>query len=259
MRLHRTRLALTSLVAVSALGFTACGADAESAADSSGSTGEETTSATPKPESTDSTEETAGAEVTESPESPESAESPAEASASGGQPTWANPVTEPGELLSSIEAGDLTVDVYQVGTMPADDTGSFVDPGTNTPLIEVGDTLVFLNYVVSNNGAAVDLGSSLVDVSARYDDWPYMQGMDGLTGDELWVAQGINEPGLSAEGYSEAGIYTFEPGQRFSYGDNFEHQPGSPITFDVTYIPVDAGGELLHDERVEAEGTATIS
>lgn len=245
MRLHRTRLAATSLIAVACLGLTACGSDSET--DSSGSADsaatEETPSAAPEPE------------ASEAPAEPESA-----APAGGGeQPAWAYPVTEPGEMLTSIEAGDVTVEVYQVGTAPADDTGNFVDPETNTPLIEVGDTLVFLNYVVTNNGEAVDLGSSLVDVSARYDDWPYMQGMDGLTGDELWTAQGINEPGINTDGYDESGVYTFEAGQRFSYGDNFEYQPDSPITFDVTFTPVDAEGELLSDERVEGEGTATVS
>ena len=169
------------------------------------------------------------------------------------------PVVTPGEKLTTIEAGDVTVDVYQVGTAKADDTGSFVDPDTNTPLIEVGDDLVFLNYVVTNNGDPIDLGSSLVDVEARYDDWPYLQGMDGLSGDDLYEAQGVNDFGLAPGGFNEAGIYTLGTGERFSYAENFEYQPDSPIGFEVTYVPVDDEGELLFDEKVEATGSATTS
>ena len=65
--------------------------------------------------------------------------------------------------------------------------------------------------------------------------------------------------GLAPDGYSDAGIYVLGTGESFSYGENFEYQPASPITFDVEYTPVDAEGELLHDDRVEAEGKATIA
>lgn len=231
-----------TLVAIASVGLTACGSDSGTAG-SQAETTTQSTSTAPEPEASES----------------ESTETAPDAPGSGDQPVWALPVTTPGTMLTSIEAGDVTVDVYQVGTAPANDTGSFVNPDTNTPLIEVGDTLVFLNYVVTNNGDPIDLGANLVDVSARYDDWPYLQGMDGLTGDELWTAQGINGSGLGPDGYSEAGVYPLGAGQSYSFGDNFEYQPGSPIQFDVTYTPVDTAGELLSDERVEAKGTSTIS
>ena len=53
-----------------------------------------------------------------------------------------------------------------------------------------------------------------------------------------------------------------EPSERegdLSVGDNFHHQPNSPITFSARYTPVDDQGDMLHDERVEAEGSATIN
>src|SRR5699024_5759982 len=37
-------------------------------------------------------------------------------SASAGEASWAAPVTTPGEKITTIEVGDITVDVHQVGT-----------------------------------------------------------------------------------------------------------------------------------------------
>lgn len=250
LRRTRTRSAVVGLLLLAGFSLSACGSDSVPETESGGQvTSAADPETTPSPSSAESSQAPADAEATDD----------AQATGAGGQPSWALPVTTPGTKLTTIEVGEVSVDVYQVGTAPAEDTGSFVDPDTNTPLIEVGDTLVFLNYVVTNNGGPIDLGSLLVDVSARYDDWPYLQGMDGLTGDELWDAQSINAPGLAPDGYSEEGIYSLGGGESFSYGDNFEYQPNSPIGFQVTYTPVDAQGELLSDERVEAEGSATIS
>ncbi|MEI5673101.1 MULTISPECIES: hypothetical protein [unclassified Nocardioides] len=248
---RRSRSLLGGLATVAVLSLSAC-----SDGDPGGS--DDTASDT---SSSAQAEETPEAEEVEPSESASASEDAAAAPAAGtgGNPAWALPPVEKGDLLTTIEVGEVSVAVYQVGTAKADDTGSFVDPDTNKPLIEVGDELVFVNYVITNNGAPIDLGSSLVDISPRYDDWPYMQGMDGLTGDDLYAAQGINDFGLAPDGYSDAGVYTFGTGETFSYGENFEHQPGSPITFDVSYVPVDAAGDLLHDDKVEAEGKATIA
>ncbi len=251
LRSRRPALALGSLAVLATIGLTACGGDSDE-----GDAGTDDSSSSTPAETPAETESTTEPETTET--ETESVEEPPPApSAAAGQPAWALPVTTPGDKLTTIEAGDVTVDVYQVGTAKADDTGSFVDPDTNKPLIEPGDDLVFLNYVVTNNGDPIDLGSSLVDVEARYDDWPYLGGMDGLVSDELFEAQDVNKFELAPGGFNDAGIYTLDTGETFSYGENFEYQAGSPIGFDVTYVPVDAEGELIFDDRVEGEGSAT--
>lgn len=181
-----------------------------------------------------------------------------EDAADAGTPAWANPATTEGDKIATIEVGDVTVDVYQVGTAEATKTGNFVDPDTNEPLVAVGDELVFVNYVVTNNGDPIDLGSSLVSVDARYDDWPYLQGMDGLSDRDLFEQLGLFSGGLADGGFNEEGIYTLGSGESFSFAENFAHQPGSEIEFKVRYTPVDAEGDLLHDDRVEASGTGTI-
>lgn len=184
----------------------------------------------------------------------------AEAPSADGQPAWANPVTEEGELISTIELdGGVTVEVYQVGTTTATKTGQFVDPDTNEPIIAEGDEIVFVNYIVSNTGDPIDLGSSFVSIDARYDDWPYMQGMDSVVDSDLFEAQGVNDGALADGSYADPSVYTFGTGEKLAYGENFPYQAGSPITFDVSMTPVDAEGELLHDDRVEAEGTGTIA
>lgn len=203
-------------------------------------------------EPADETEQSAAPEPSESEES--------EAPAAEGQPAWANPVTEGGDLISTIELdGGITVEVYQVGTTTATKTGQFVDPDNNEPIIDEGDEIVFVNYVVSNSGDPVDLGSSLVSIDARYDDWPYMQGMDSVVDDALFEEQGVNTDALADDAYVDPSVYTLGTGEQYSYGENFPYQADSPITFDVSVTPVDAEGELLHDDRIEAEGTGTIA
>jgi hypothetical protein len=208
--------------------------------------------------STDAEEPPAETEQTTAPEPSESDE--AEAPATEGQPAWAQPVTEGGELISTIELdGGVTVEVYQIGTTTATKSGQFVDPDSNEPIIAEGDEIVFVNYVVSNSGDPVDLGSSLVSIDARYDDWPYMQGMDSVVDEDLFEEQGVNDDAFAEGSYVDPSIYTLGTGEQYSFGENFPYQADSPITFDVSMTPVDAEGELLHDDRVEAEGTGTIA
>jgi hypothetical protein len=212
-------------------------------------------------------ETSAPAETTAAEESPEvddaeevDAEAAEETGASeGALPDWANPVTTPGEQISTFTIGDVRVDVFQVGTAQATKDGLFANPDTNEPIIAEGADIVFINYVITNEGEPIDLGSSLVNTSARYDDWPYMQGMDSVTDFDLTDAQGVNRNGMADGAYREPSVYTLGTDQTYSYGENFPYQPGSPITFESVITPVDAEGELLHDERLEGSGTGTIS
>ena len=240
-RTRAARLGVAALASVAMLGLAACSED----------------------ESDDpGTAASAESEPTEEPEEPEETEAADDAqggASAGDQPDWANPVTTPGEKLTTIELGDITVDVYQVGTTKATKTGQFVNPDNNKPIIAEGDEIVFLNYVATNGGADIDLGSSGVSVEARYDDWPYVQGMDSIVDSALFEEQGVNDGAFASGSYRDPSVYTFGAGQQISWGQNFRYQSGSPITFTASVIPVDAEGELLHDEKIEAEGSAEIS
>ncbi|MFE6234679.1 hypothetical protein [Cellulosimicrobium sp. NPDC057862] len=242
MRPVRSAARLTVAAAL-ALGLTACTINV------GGGTPE-----TPTPEET-SAEETAPVDDAEEVDDAAAEET----GASGELPDWANPVTNPGEQISTFNVGEVRIDVYQVGVTQATKDGLFVDPENNQPIIAEGDDIVFVNYVITNEGAPIDLGSSLVSIDERYDDWPYMQGMDTIVDDDLYGAQGVNDDGMAPGAYREPTVYTFGTGQSYSYATNFRYQSGSPITFDGTIVPVDAEGELLHDERMEGEGTGTIS
>lgn len=241
--LRAGRTAVAGLATLAVLGLSACSGDED-----------ESTSA--------SSSESASSTVSESPsEEPTETESAdgAEGAASGDQPEWADPVTTPGEKLTTIEAGDISIDVYQVGTTKATKTGQFVDPDKNEPIIAEGDEIVFVNYVATNNGDDIDLGSSAVSIESRYDDWPYMQGMDSVVDSALFEQMEVNDDAFATGSYQDPPVYTFGAGQQISWGENFPYQKGSPITFQVTITPVDAEGELLHDDKIEGEGTAKIS
>lgn len=226
----RTRPAAVALVASFAfLGLSACGGSSDAPAD-------DATTSAPAPEET-------------------TADAPA---ASGDQPDWAKPATEGGTKISTIKAGDITVDVYQIGTAKATKTGQFVDPDTNKPIIAEGDDIVFVNYVVTNNGDPIDLGSSFVSVQARYDDWKFLQGMDSVVDSALFEEQKVNSDVLAQGAFKDPSVYTLGTGETYSFGENFLYQKDSPIGFEVTATPVDAEGKLLHDDKLEGKGTGTI-
>lgn len=145
-----------------------------------------------------------------------------------------------------------------MATTTATKTGQFSDPEKNEPIIDVGDEIVFVNYLITNNGDALDLGASIVSIEARYDDWPYIQGMDSVVDKELFAALGVNTDGVLDSNYPDPAIFTLGPGEQYSYGENFPYQAGSPIKFSATITPVDAEGELLHDQRIEGEAAGTI-
>lgn len=258
MRHRRTRVgtAVVAAVLVPLLGLSACGSDDkddDSSNESSQTTDEGATE--DSPESDEASED----EADDSDGAPETEESEGDDTAStGSQPEWALPVTKPGDLLTTAEAGDVTVEIYQVGTAKATDDGMFVDPDTNKPILQKGDKIVFVNYVITNSGDPIDLGSSRVSIEARYDDWKWMQGMGGDNEASLFEAQDVNPDKLAPGGFNEEGIYTLGTDQTYSYGENFPYQKNSPITFEVTITPVDAKGELLHDKKLEAEVNTTI-
>lgn len=248
---RRTRLSTTAVSAamVPLLLLVGCGSDDDSNDDSSSS---------PSSESTP-TEEAEAPETTESaPAETESSTDDGAAASDGSAPAWANPVTTPGDLLTTVELGDIEVEIYQVGNAKAPKDGMFLDPDTNKPILKQGDDLVFVNYVATNNGAPVDLGSSLISVSPRYDDWKWMQGMDGSVDSDLFTQLGVSKSGVAPGAYADPSVYTFGTGQTFSWGESFKYQKGSGIEFDFTMTPVDAQGELLHDDKVEATGSTTI-
>lgn len=175
----------------------------------------------------------------------------------GGLPAWANEYEVSGELLTTVEADGFTVEIYQVGTAKAPKDGMFIDPDTNEPLLKEGDDLVYLLYVATNtSGETIPLPFNLVNVTARYADWQWAQGMDGSSDRSVYEEMGIPSSAI-ATGNTEA-PFLWGPGETFAYGDNFKHQPGSDITFSVVMTPADEDGDLVHDQRVEVEVDTTI-
>jgi hypothetical protein len=170
---------------------------------------------------------------------------------------WAAPVTIVGDKIASFSAGDITIDVYQVGVTKATKTGNFADPN-GKPIISPGDDIVFVNYVVTNNGAPIDLGASLVNVQARYADWPYLQGMDAITDSALYASMGVSSNAMAPNSYRDPGVYTFGTGESYNLAENFRYQKDSPINFTASVTPVDSSASLQHDKRVEAEASGTI-
>lgn len=170
---------------------------------------------------------------------------------------WTGEILTPGEELGVITDGTIEVTVYQVGVAPAPKDGRFVDPDSNEPLIAEGDDIVYVNYVITNVGEeAIPLGSSLVAISPEYIDWPWMQGMDGITDSALAEEMGISTRTIHE--IADPTVYPLAPGETYAYGENFAYQPGTELIVSVRYTPVDDEGDLVHDERQEFEGSVVI-
>lgn len=185
------------------------------------------------------------------------AETPAESAGDGTNPEWAHPVTTPGDLIATVDGEGFRVDVYQVGTATATKTGQFVTPDGD-PVISVGDEIVFVNYVFTNTGSAdIPLSYSLVSVDARYASWPYLQGMDSVVDGALFEQMQVNSTALVPGGGESP--FVWAPGTSFSYGENFLYEKGGAIAFDVTLVPADANGDLVHDARQQFEVTGVTS
>ncbi|MDR7312203.1 hypothetical protein J2S40_003261 [Nocardioides luteus] len=187
----------------------------------------------------DDGEDTSTAETTES-ETADASPSAEEGAASGDfkAPAWAKPTYETGKKLITIQAGDISVDVYDAGTAKAPKDGNVVDNKTKKPLIVKGDDLLFLNYVITNNGSSpVDLEEDDVEVDAKWDDWAYLGGMPGITDNELYTKFKINGGDESDMAdftkYDPDQPMPLAPGETVSYGTNFKNQPGHQLTLEV--------------------------
>lgn len=245
IRRLRPAFATAAIALGSVLGLTACSSD------------EEPDSETPAAQDETSAPAAAVEEPAEEDEDAPVEEDEGASDLEGEQPEWAYPVSTGGDLISTIELdGGITVEIYQIGTAEATKTGNFVDPENNEPIISVGDEVVFVNYVVTNNGDPVDLGSSLASIDTRYDDWPYLQGMDGITDSALTEDLGVSTSAIAET--RDPTVYTLGTGQSYSVAENFLYEPDSPFTADVTMTPVDAEGQLAHEDKIEGEGTGTI-
>lgn len=276
----RRTVTTIALAAVGLLGLAACGGEETPAgtpapttsaavsspaeAPSEESTEESTESTEESTESTDESTESSEESTEESSSDESSEESASESSAAGGAtasgtaPAWATPILTPGEELGTVSGDGIDVTIFQAGTAPATKTGNFADPDTNEPLIAEGDELVFVTYLVTNTGSEpLPLGSSLVNVDARYSDWPYLGGMDGITDFDLTESMGINRNAIAET--NDPTVYVLAPGESYSVGENFLYQAGSVLEVDVTVTPVDDQGDLVHDDRMEFEGEVTIA
>lgn len=170
--------------------------------------------------------------------------------------SWADDPQTEGEEIANFDAGDVNIRVLQVGTAESPKDGMWADPDTNEPLIAEGDELVFVRYVVTNEGDPVDLGASLVQIEAEYEDWAYMQGMGGVIDSQMEEEMGVRTDGATE--YHEDNIYTFDTGESYSYAENFLYEPGTTLNVEAKVIPVDEDADLLHDQKVEGEGSGTI-
>ena len=240
---HRT--AALAVAALTLFGTAACSSSDDDAKDTT-----TTTQAPATTEASGETTTTAGGDDTTT------TEAGSTDAGAGELAEFAKPYEVQGDLLTTLEADGFKLDIYPVGTQPAPKDGNFVEPDTNEPILKAGDEMVYVNYVFTNtSGKDVKLGASLVNVTATYANWEWAQGMDGVSSSSEYEKLGLFSSG--AETGTDWPV-VWKSGTSFAYADNFKYQPGDDITFEARMTPSDDAGDLVHDEKVEAEVSTKI-
>ena len=192
---------------------------------------------------------------------PQESEVEMEVSANHTAANWARGVTAPGELLGSVTSSRVgyQIDFYQVGVRQATKASTLVDKETFQPLINIGDEIVYVNWIVTNiSEAPIVLNEDLINVHVSY--------ADSATGDlaatsepEVFRELNINENAIDEEkavGLVTNHRYILEPGRSYSMGTNFKHEAGGKATFSITSSPVDeqgmANADIFYREKVVA-------
>lgn len=200
----------------------------------------------------------AAPEETEKPAaSPEETEAPAteEPAQTGDTPAWAEGALDAGEKIGEITTDSWKADLYQVGTATTDDDSMFVDKESGENLLPAGSEVVYVNFVFTNvSDEEVPLSISLGSPSMRATSWQYLGGQPSFSSTEAYEGLGLSNDGFVTG--SEA-PFIVAPGQSFSQATNIAYVPGEEVEAEVTLIPVDEAGELLHDAK--QEGTAVIT
>jgi hypothetical protein len=191
------------------------------------------------------TDDSTSGETTPRPTESETAEasgspSAGEAAAEGDfkAPAWAKPTYATGTKLTTVKAGDLSIDVYKAGVTKATEDGIFADPETRKPILAKGDDVAFVNYVITNEGSSpIDLDEVDVEIDAKWDDWPYLQGMTGVNDEELYMQFKINgdddDDMADFTKYDDDAPMPLAPGETVSFGDNFGFEKGHDLELEV--------------------------
>ncbi|WP_129665612.1 hypothetical protein [Phytoactinopolyspora endophytica] len=273
MTLPKRRMLAAAAGAALALGLTACSSDDGGTDDTTGTANDESGDQPPEDQddgeepgdAVDDSDDEEGEETAEDADDPveEEEEEPGDDAADGAEgdsdtPEWAAAVTTPGEKVATIEGSNFEAEIYQVGVAQSTKDGLLVDPDNNQPVLAEGDDIVFVNYVVTNTSdEVIPMSSSLVSMSAEYEDWPYLQGMDTITDNDLYDEVDVNSDGVGAR--QDDGIYPLSPGQSISYGENFMYRTDAAVIFEATLTPVDEAGDLVSDEQQEVTTEVTLS
>ena len=172
---------------------------------------------------------------------------PGSLTANGAQPDWALPVTNPkgAKLLATVKnLGGLQVGIYQVAVGKADSDSMFVDPKTNKNILLKGAPVVYFNFIITNQGSkAIELGSSMVNIDGKYEDWKYIDGMPGSSHDATYIDLGINPSAIDVTSaaakplIASGGPYELAPGQAISYGTSYLYEAGEKIDWALGLTP----------------------
>lgn len=176
--------------------------------------------------------------------------------ATGDSPEWAEGALDVGESLGEFSTDSWSVEVFQVGTAKTTKDSMFVDKESGENLLPSGAEVVYVNFVVTNTSDAdIQLGHSLSSASLEAADWQYMGGQPSFSDSATYESFKLSNDGLQTGADAP---FIVGPGQSFAQATNIKYVAGQKVVAEVRITPVDDAGDLLHDDKEQAEAELTI-
>lgn len=151
-----------------------------------------------------------------------------------GAPDWAYEFETPGDLVLTAEIGQLEVDLYQVVVRQSDKRMESVGGDV---IIDIGQDMVYVNYVVTNLGDPLDLDAGLVSANIEYDDASSSLPFAEVAPDPEVIAEfGLHTSASDiSQEYQEE--YRIETGEQFAFASAARYEPGNPFELSLRYMP----------------------
>lgn len=172
-------------------------------------------------------------------------------------PTWAYPVTEPGELLQGYKNEWFEYQVYQVDTGEATKDSMWSLPDTGEPVMKKGDPVVAVNIIATNiSDEVIPLSISFINASVDYESNDYYGGAMIDFNPEWFEELGINDSPMAE--FQTPAVFPLVPGESISFGQIYEYRAGEEAEIEFDFTPVDDSGNLDFESEMKHRESANF-
>ncbi len=168
---------------------------------------------------------------------------------------WAADFAVSGTPLKSVDLGLLRVDMFYSGTAPSPVDGQWFGEREDDLLINAGDPLALLTFVVTNQGGTTVLTEELVEVFLVYEEHPHYGGMEQIKDADFFSAHQMPVSTISAG----EPPFVLAPNESFAFATSILHQSDETLEVTLFYVPVnEEEGTVEHGNRVTTTYTVQL-